>query len=199
MMYQEMLLDKETKWHRSCYSSAANQTELQRARDRFENVMSSGRYAVTKHDYKRSSSEMEADTPGISMPFTRSATEPLSKYLCFFCQSINGQALFTVRTGNSEKAFRQAVDISQHSVLMTRLSNAIPPSDAHTIDVRYDELCWTQHVFHVLRDHTSDEAKSTTAHLPMQMSCLIELINLVEITTQNKAYLPMDVNRSMNE
>ena len=47
-------------------------------------------------------------------------------------------------------------------------------------------------MFHVLRDHTSDKAKSTTMDLPMQMSCLIELINLVDIQTQNKAYLPMD-------
>jgi len=47
-------------------------------------------------------------------------------------------------------------------------------------------------VFHVVRDHTSDCAKSTTADLPMQMSCLIELISLVELQTQNKAYIPMD-------
>ena len=48
-------------------------------------------------------------------------------------------------------------------------------------------------MFHVLRDHSSDKAKSTTADLPLQMSCLIELIDLVDIQTQNKAYLPMDV------
>ena len=75
---------------------------------------------------------------------------------------------------------------------MTRLSNAISPYDAHAIDIKYHKLCWTQNVFHVLRDHTSDKAKSTTMDLPMQMSCLIELINLVDIQTQNKAYLPMD-------
>ena len=45
---KEMLLDKETTWHRSCYSSATNQAELQRARDRFEHSMSSGWYAVKK-------------------------------------------------------------------------------------------------------------------------------------------------------
>jgi len=136
-----------------------------------------------KRGYKRSSSEMEADTPGTSMPFTRSATKPLSKVQCFFCQSDNNQALFTVRTGNSGKTLRQAVAISQDPVLMTRLSNAILPCDAHAIDVRYHKLCWTQHVFHVLRDHTSDKAKSTTADLPLQMSCLNELINLVDIQT----------------
>ena len=76
---------------------------------------------------------------------------------------------------------------------MTRLSNAISPNDVHAIDPKYHKLCWTQHVFHVFRDHARDNAKSTVADLPMQMSCLlIELINLVELQTQNKAYNPMD-------
>jgi len=72
---------------------------------------------------------------------------------------------------------------------MTRLSNAISPNDAHAIDLKYHKLCWTEHVFHVLRDHASGNAKSTMADLPMQMSCLIELINVVELQTQNKAYI----------
>ena len=33
---KEMLVDKEVTWRRSCYSYATNQTELQRARDRFD-------------------------------------------------------------------------------------------------------------------------------------------------------------------
>ena len=93
---------------------------------------------------------------------------------------------------NSGKAIRKAIEISHDLVLMTRLSSAISPHDAHAIDVKYHKLCWTQHMFHVLRDDASDKAKSTTAKLPMQMSCLIELINLVDLQTQNKAYLPMD-------
>jgi len=93
---------------------------------------------------------------------------------------------------NSGKAIRKAIEISHDLVLMTRLSSAISPHDAHAIDVKYHKLCWTQHMFHVLRDDASDKAKSTTAKVPMQMSCLIELINLVDLQTQNKAYLPMD-------
>ena len=90
---------------------------------------------------------------------------------------------------NSGKALRQAAEISKDPVLMIRLSNAISPNDAHTIDPKYHKLCWTQHVFHVLRDHARDNAKSTTADVPMQMSCLIELINLFELQTENKAYI----------
>ena len=112
---------------------------------------------MKKRGHKRASSEMEADMPGASMPFTRSATHPLSKELCFFCQLDISQSLLSVKTMNSGKALRQAVQISQDSVLLTRLSNAISPSDAHAIDVKYHKLCWTQHVFHVLKDHTSDK------------------------------------------
>jgi hypothetical protein len=187
-----MLVDNEATWHRSCYSSATNHTELQRARDRFEHSVATGQYATKKQGHKRSSSEMEADMPGTSKPFTRSATEPLSKQLCFFCQYDNSQALYSVRSMNCGKAIRKAIEIARDPVLMTRLSNAISPNDAHAVDVKYHKLCWTQHVFHVLRDDASDKAKSTTAEFPMQMSCLIELINLVDLQTQNKAYLPMD-------
>ncbi len=191
---KEMMVDKEATWHRSCYSSDTNNTELQRARDRFEHSVATGQYALKKRGHKRSSSEMEGDmpVPQTSRPFTRSATDPLSKELCFFCQLDNSQALFSVRTMNSGKAIRKAIEISQNPVLMTRLSNTISPIDAHAIDVKYHKLCWTQHVFHVLRDHANDNAKSTMADLPMQMPCLIELINLVDLQTQNKAYLAMD-------
>jgi len=84
---------------------------------------------------------------------------------------------------NSGKTLRQAAEISKDPVLMTGLSNAISPNDAHAIDLKYRKLCWTQ--------HATDNAKSTVVDLPMQMSCLIELINLVELQTQNKAYIPM--------
>jgi len=94
---------------------------------------------------------------------------------------------------NSGKALRQAAEISKDPMLMTRLSNAISANDAHAIDLKYHKLCWTQHMFHVSMDHASDNTKSTAADLPKQMSCLlIELINLVELQTQNEAYNPMD-------
>ena len=133
----------------------------------------------------------ESATPGSSAPFTRSATEPLRKAHCFFCQKDDDQNLFTVRTENAGKALRRAVEISQDQVLMTRLNNAISPSDVHAIDVRYHKVCWTRHVFHVLRDDTCNQAKSTQTALPMQIPCLIELINLVDFQTQNKAWITL--------
>ena len=94
----------------------------------------------------------------------------------------------SVRTMNSGKALRQAVEISKDPVLMTRLSNAISQNDAHAIYLNYHKLCWIQRVFHVLRDHATNNARSTTADLPMHMPCLIKLTNL----SQSKAYIPMD-------
>ena len=186
------MLEAKTTWHRSCYSDATNKISLQRARERFEHSMSTGRCAVKKRGHKRTSSEMEANTPATSTTFTRSATKPLSKDRCFFCQVDDGQRLFTVRTGNAGNAFKQAIQITQDPVLMTRLNNALSPSDAHAIDVKYHKQCWTNHVFRVLRDDVRNLARPGTADLPLQMSCLIELINIVDIQTQNKAYLPMD-------
>jgi len=65
------------------------------------------------------------------------ATDPLLKVLCFFCQLDSMQALFSVRTMNSGKALRQAVENFKDPdpALMTRLSNAISRSDAHAIAV----------------------------------------------------------------
>ena len=85
---KEMLVDKEVTWRRSCYSYATNQTELQRARGRFEHSVATGQYSyeMKRRGHKRSTSEMEADIPGTSKPFTRSATDRLSRVLCFFCQ-----------------------------------------------------------------------------------------------------------------
>ena len=76
---KEMLVDKEVTWHRSCYSCATNQTELQRVRDHFEHSVATGQYTMKRRGHKRSTSEMEADIPGTSKPFTRSATDRLSK------------------------------------------------------------------------------------------------------------------------
>ena len=110
-----------------------------------------------KHGHKRNRSEMDESTPGGSAPFTRSATEPLQKEHCFFCQKDDGQN----RTENAGKALQRAVEIAQDQVLTTKLNNAISPSDDHAIDVRYHKECWTRHVFRVLRDDSCNQSRST--------------------------------------
>ena len=95
---KEILIETKTKWHRSCYLSATNSAELRRARDRFGHSVSSGHLALKKPGYRRASAGMEEETLGTSKPFTRSATKPLSKEQCFFCQSDNGETLIEIRT-----------------------------------------------------------------------------------------------------
>ncbi len=113
--------------------------------------------------------------------------------LLFYCQKSDGQTLFTVRTENAGEKLQRALEISQDQVLTTRLNNEISPSDALAIDMWYHKLCWARHVVHVLRDDACNQGKFTNTALPMQIPCLIELINLVDFQTQNKAYLPMDI------
>ena len=148
---KQTMLEAKAMWHRSCYSCATNEISLQRARERFEHSMSTGSYAVKKRGHKRTNSEMEANTPTTSTIFTRSATAPLSKDRCFFCQVDDGRSLFTVRTENAGNELKNAMQITQDPVLMKRLNNAVAPTDAHAIDVRYHKLCWTNHVFRVLK------------------------------------------------
>ena len=123
----------------------------------------------------------------------QSRSQDLQQILCQKCCAFSVKWIAGKLSSQLElwKTFRQAIKISKDLVLMTSLSSAISPNDAHAIDLKYHKLCWTPHVFHVPRDHASDNAKSTTADLPMQMSCLIKLINLVKLQTQNKAYIPM--------
>ena len=87
-----------------------------------------------------------------SLPCTRSSTNPLDKNLCFFCQKDTRLQLLNITTEKAGHALRQAVHLSQNAALKTRLCTAISPDDAHAIDVKYHKPCWTEHVFHVLRD-----------------------------------------------
>ena len=93
---KETFFEKKPMWHRGCYSEATNPMSIQRARDRLQHAMSTGSYVAKKRGHKRKWSEMdESATPGSSAPFTRSATEPLRKAHCFFCQKDDGQKLLT--------------------------------------------------------------------------------------------------------
>ena len=85
--------EKKPLWHRSCCSDATNPVSIQRARDHLQHAISTGTYTEKKHrGHKRKLSELGDSTmSSSSAPFTRSATEPLKKSYCFFCQKDNGQ------------------------------------------------------------------------------------------------------------
>jgi hypothetical protein len=115
---------------------------------------------------------------------------PLNKDLCFFCQEDTDEQVFKVCTKNAGETLQSAVDKCQNSVFKTRLNACISPTDAYAIDVKYHKSCWTKHVFHTTRDQ--GDTKSLSKVQKLQMACLIELINLVDVQTQNQAYLSMD-------
>lgn len=51
--------------------------------------------------------------------------------------------------------------------------------------------CWTIHVFHPVRDAT--RTSSTHKEHPLRRVSLIELINLINVKTQQQSYLSMDI------
>ena len=178
-------------WHRLCYSNSTCKVKLQRAKERYQDNLSSGKYSEKRRGQKRKSTDNhESLASSSTSPFTRSATVPFDKDHCFFCQEDNEERLYTLRTENSGKALREAVQLSEDPILQTRLNTSISPTDAHAIDVQYHKRCWTQKVFHVLR--AKDKKGLTEKGHPLQTSSLIELIGLIDSQTQNKAYLSME-------
>ena len=183
-------------YHRSCYANGTNKVLIQRARERHAHCLATGHYIAKKRGEKRGSAEM--DEPGqstsiSSAPFTRSHTSPLDNDQCFFCQEgDDDEQLYQVRTENAGKSLKEAVERSKNDTLNTRLNTCIASGDAHSIDVRYHKTCWTKHVFHGKRE------ESTSSSIPghqiplLQRASLIELINLIDVQTQNQAYLPME-------
>ena len=49
-----------------------------------------------------------------------------------------------------------------------------------------------EHVFHVLREPSAGRGTSTSQGIVLQRACLLELVNLIDVDTENQAYLSMD-------
>lgn len=189
---EEMLQAANAVWHRTCYSNATNKVQVSRDTNREQYALSTGSHFGKQRGRKRKRLEIDEPSTSSESPFTRSSTLPLNKNLCFFCQMDDSQEeLSKVSTKNAGDALKNAVEASQNAVFRTRLNTSISTSDAHAIDIRYHKSCWTKHVFHVLRDEDT-KANKQTSDCSMQIVSLIELINLIDIQTQNKAYLSMD-------
>ena len=104
---------------------------------------------------------------------------------------VSQEQLIKVSTNCAGEALKHAIEVSQNAVFRTRSNTSIATSDAHAIDVRYHKPCWTKHVFHVLRGEAT-ESNRQTKDCSMQIASLIELIDLVDIQTQNRTYLSID-------
>ncbi|XP_069603021.1 uncharacterized protein [Ranitomeya imitator] len=187
---KDTIATHQAVYHRSCYTNAINNDQIQRARDRYAHALATGSHITKKRGLKRGRAEMDESgslTSDSSSPFTRSHTWPLDKEKCFFCQNDENEKLYNVRTVNAGKSLKQAIETSDNLTLKTRLNTCIAPGDAHSIDVRYHKSCWTKHVFHGQRERSTNRTDHKEPLL--QRASLLELINLVDIQTQNQSYL----------
>ena len=72
-------------WHRLCYSNSTCKVKLQRAKERYQDNLSSGKYSEKRRGQKRKSTDNhESLASSSTSPFTRSATVPFDKDHCFF-------------------------------------------------------------------------------------------------------------------
>ena len=71
--------------------------------------------------------------------------------------------------------------------LKTRYSTCIANDDAHAMDIQYHKACWTNHVFHVLRDDTNQAPNIKQS--PTQGSSFVELLNIIDTQTRDGAIL----------
>lgn len=194
----DTLKSNKAVWHRKCYSATTNKVHLQRARDRYQRSLLKGSH-IPKERGRPSSIEdgRTSSDASVSTRFTRSATKPLKKDLCFFCQEAaaadddDEKLLFSVRTDSAGKSLRKAVMISSDPELRTRLATSISDDDAHAIDVKYHKECWRKNVFHVLRDEAHTRERTGIKGCELQAVSLIELLNVIDVQTRMGAYLSM--------
>ena len=182
-------------YHRSCYANATNKDQIQRARDRHAHALATGRHTAKKRRQKRGNTDMDESGPsasGSSTPFTRSRTSSLDKERCFFCQKDDDEQLYQVRTVNTGKSLKEAVERSNNDTLQTRLNTCITPGDAHSIDVRYHKTCWTKHVLYRQREASTSGSRTGRKESLLQRASVLELINLFDVQTQNQACLPIE-------
>jgi len=66
---------------------------------------------------------------------------------------------------------------SGNETLRVKLSTAIDPTEAHTIDVKYHKRCWALNVTNVLRVGKSPEDRTSLA---AEVAAEIEFTNLTE-------------------
>lgn len=85
---------------------------------------------------------------------------PLNKETCFFCDegSSYRDSLHKVSTMSAGQAIRSAVEMSGNEKLIVKLSTAIDANDAHAIDVKYHNRCYTNNVTNVLRRESTSNA-----------------------------------------
>lgn len=163
------LKENNASWHRNCYANACHKKMLEAAKSRYEkSVQSRKNPSLSQFPGQPSTpTTSTVSNPEVEVPeraFTRSSSAPYLSSLCFFCQTKDPKdKLHEVTSFNAGETLRAAVKRSSSDTLQVRLSTAIDPKGAHTIDVKYHLKCWMKNVEHVLsrstKTSTEDEER----------------------------------------
>ena len=102
-------------------------------------------------DKKTESEAMEYDSHDAH--FTRSSAPLYVKSHCFFCDraGTKRKQLHHVSLDSAGFILQEVVDLSGNDVWRVRLSEAIPPGDAHAMDVLYHAGCWATNISNIRR------------------------------------------------
>ena len=159
----ESMCTERVVWHRSCHSSATNKVEIQCARDRNAHALAKGHYTAKKLGQRRISTERAEPDPSTS-------GSPLS-FTRSHTNPLDKSECFSCQKDNGQLLYQ------------------IRTENAGKDYVKYHTSCWRENVFHALRETTTSKTAKATF---LQRSSLLELINLIDVETQNQAYLPME-------
>ena len=110
---------KQGTWHRKYYQDASHSGMLKRAKERYERVLAG------PNDSRRKTRNLQEAEPINQL--TRSKTTPYNKAVCFFCddEGCNREKLREVRTMNSTRSLREAIELSRNDKLRVKFSIAI--------------------------------------------------------------------------
>ncbi len=177
----DRLVSKSATWHRSCYQMTVNTRYHELAQRSFKQ-------SVSVH---RSHKETNPCTSA-SSTFTRSKSDPYDKTVCFFCdgQGSSRDTLHTARTNRAGQNLRDAIENGTNDKLKVKLSTAIDPHDALSIDVVYHNACWTTNVTNVIR-RTADEQDLDHKEALCKVAADIEFRSILEIALRSGQVLNM--------
>lgn len=120
-----------------------------------------------------------------------------------FCEATAGyrQSLHNVSTATAGESLKRAIEKSSNIQLQVKLNSAINPNDAHAIDIKYHNKCWTNNVTNVLRQRESIQGSgpSMSSNSASKAAAQIEFLTLTEITLKKGKPLTMSELQDLYE
>lgn len=191
----ETLEKNNASWHRKCYDSATNATEIKRSKCRFDKLNNDSN--VDDNSISQVKSDLGEASTSQSNPntlFTRSKTTPYNNQICFFCDKSASRLspLHKVSYDSAGKNLKSAVMASKNEKLIIKLNTAINTEDAHAIDIRYHLLCWTTNVKNMSRNSCDSDAQVDERNTS-NLAADIEFISLLEQELENGNIISMSL------